>query len=68
MSIHQASPEVERIARHWIEHGRTDSFGNQDPGDWEHIKANKPIAYSEAIRVATWAMSIPSPETKSEAP
>lgn len=56
--------DVEAIARHWVEHGRTDSFGKPNPGDWDHIKAHKPIAYSEAIRVATWALSIPTPATR----
>ncbi len=55
----QVSCEVERIARHWIENGRTDSFGNPDPGDWEHIKRNKPFAYWSAIRIASWVMSLP---------
>ncbi len=62
MSDDQITAEIERIARHWIERGRTDNYGKPDPGDWEHIKANKPITYSQALRIAQWALSIPAPQ------
>lgn len=64
--------DVETIAKHWIEHGRTDPFGQPQPGDWDHIKANKPFAHSEAIRVAKWAITalgntVPTPDGAVEA-
>lgn len=52
-----AAELVDRLARHWIEHGRTDTFGEPDPGNWEHIKAHKPISLSDARRKAEWAIA-----------